>query len=155
MEEFLPPLTFERLKKERDLDLGFSLSIDERFRLNLGFEQGAISIVARKVPSGALQFNELDLPPDEELHAIMREWWNRISDDFDHQIKNAGQIEDDQLKAGLKFKTPLAIFDDGRLCQLFRSGLDLRLEILQRQFVILHHRAPQQVLVSHGHVRRG
>ena len=63
MKDHLPPTTWERLNDERDLDLGLSLSANERFRLNLGFEQGAISIVARKVPSGALQFSELDLPP--------------------------------------------------------------------------------------------
>ncbi|MGB1936371.1 MAG: type IV pilus twitching motility protein PilT [Akkermansiaceae bacterium] len=58
----LPPNTWERLVAERDLDLGFSVSSEERFRLNLGFELGAISVVGRKVPSGAMQFDELGLP---------------------------------------------------------------------------------------------
>jgi len=70
-EEHLPPGTWENFSKQRDLDLGLSLSFDERFRLNLGFEQGAISLVARKVPSGAMEFDELGLPP--VLATLMRE----------------------------------------------------------------------------------
>ncbi|MCM8537303.1 MAG: PilT/PilU family type 4a pilus ATPase [Lentisphaeraceae bacterium] len=62
-DEFLPKLTWESLQDELDLDLGLSLSVDERFRLNLGFEQGAITLVARKVPSGAMHFDQLSLPP--------------------------------------------------------------------------------------------
>ncbi|MCM8530109.1 MAG: PilT/PilU family type 4a pilus ATPase [Lentisphaeraceae bacterium] len=62
-EEFLPNKTWESLQSELDLDLGLSLSVDERFRLNLGFEQGSITLVARKVPSGAMHFDQLSLPP--------------------------------------------------------------------------------------------
>lgn len=67
--DYLPPGTWERLVAERDLDLGFSISPEERFRLNLGFELGAISVVGRKVPSGAMHFDELGLPPVVETLA--------------------------------------------------------------------------------------
>jgi len=62
-EEYLPADTWDNLIEERDLDIGLSLSPMERFRLHLGFEQGAVSLVARKVPSGAMNFEELNLPP--------------------------------------------------------------------------------------------
>ena len=61
-EEHLPKNTWGKLQEDKDLDLGISLSINERFRINLGFEQGAITLVARKVPSGALPFAQLQLP---------------------------------------------------------------------------------------------
>jgi pilus retraction protein PilT len=61
-EKYLPAGTWEKLKLELDLDLGFSLSPTERYRLNIGFDQGAISIVARKVSSGAINFKDLNLP---------------------------------------------------------------------------------------------
>jgi len=61
--EYLPAGTWESLLVERDLDLGLSISPEERFRLHLGFEQGAVALVGRKVPSGAMKFEELDLPP--------------------------------------------------------------------------------------------
>jgi len=61
--EFLPPNTWERLIEELDLDIGLSLSSTERFRFNIGFEQGVINLVGRKVPSGALKIADLDLPP--------------------------------------------------------------------------------------------
>ncbi|NQZ57687.1 MAG: PilT/PilU family type 4a pilus ATPase, partial [Lentisphaeraceae bacterium] len=62
-ENYLPKESFDKLMINRDLDLGLSLSSTERFRLNFGFEQGNITMVARKVPSGAVSFNDLDLPP--------------------------------------------------------------------------------------------
>ena len=61
--EFLPPNFHDRLETERDLDVGVSLSTTERFRLNLFYQKGLISMVARRVPSGALSFSELRLPP--------------------------------------------------------------------------------------------
>ena len=61
--EYLPANTWERLSEELDLDIGLSLSATERFRLNIGFEQGVINLVGRKVPSGALKIADLSLPP--------------------------------------------------------------------------------------------
>ena len=61
--EHLPPNTWDRLSEELDLDIGLSLSSTERFRLNIGFEQGVVNLVGRKVPSGALKIADLSLPP--------------------------------------------------------------------------------------------
>ena len=63
VDEHLPAETWDNLVVERDIDIGLSLSPMERFRLHLGFEQGAVSLVGRKVPSGAMNFEELNLPP--------------------------------------------------------------------------------------------
>lgn len=70
-DEYLPAGTWEHLLEERDVDIGLSLSALERFRLHLGFEQGAVSLVGRKVPSGAMKFEELNLPP--VLESMMQE----------------------------------------------------------------------------------
>ena len=61
-EEFLPPKTLARLEEKRELDIGVSLSSEERFRLNLFFQKDRISMVARRVPSGALSFSDLRIP---------------------------------------------------------------------------------------------
>ena len=58
-----PPQLKERLAAERDLDIGLSVSADSRFRLNLFYQKGQLALVARRVPSGALGFEELGLPP--------------------------------------------------------------------------------------------
>jgi len=58
----LPEGALERFEGSRDLDVGLSLSPTERFRLNLGYEQGHMTLVARKVPSGAVAFEDLGLP---------------------------------------------------------------------------------------------
>ena len=61
-ENELPKGTLARLEDELDLDIGFTLPNKQRFRLNLGYDQSAISLVARKVPLGALEFETLGLP---------------------------------------------------------------------------------------------
>ena len=61
--DHLPANTWERLSEELDLDIGLSLSQNERFRFNIGFEQGVINLVGRKVPLGTLKIEDLDLPP--------------------------------------------------------------------------------------------
>lgn len=58
-----PEGIFERFQQVRDLDLGLSLSDTERFRLNLFYQKGSPAIAARRVPSGALSFQELNIPP--------------------------------------------------------------------------------------------
>ncbi len=51
-----------------DLDTGLSLAGGRRYRLNLSRQQGCISVVARAVPSGDLDFGKLLLPePVREL----------------------------------------------------------------------------------------
>ncbi|MCK5802735.1 MAG: PilT/PilU family type 4a pilus ATPase [Lentisphaeria bacterium] len=61
-DEHLPPGMWERLERERDLDLGVSLSKTQRFRMNLYFQRGRLSMAIRRVPSGALDFEELLIP---------------------------------------------------------------------------------------------
>jgi twitching motility protein PilT len=57
-----PPQLKERLALERDLDIGLSVSAESRFRLNLFYQKGQLALVARRVPSGALDFEQLQLP---------------------------------------------------------------------------------------------
>lgn len=60
--EFAVPVGMrERFERTGDLDVGFSFE-GGRFRLNLAFQQGRRSIVARALPSGELRFGELGLP---------------------------------------------------------------------------------------------
>ncbi len=60
--EYLAPPVRARIDTERDLDIGISLSDSDRFRLNIFYQKGKLSLVARRVPSGALDLNELRLP---------------------------------------------------------------------------------------------
>ena len=60
--ENLPPGTLDRLEEARDLDRGLSVGDDERYRLNLFFQMGKASMVARRVPMGTLEFDDLGLP---------------------------------------------------------------------------------------------
>ncbi|MBT3380196.1 MAG: PilT/PilU family type 4a pilus ATPase [Lentisphaerae bacterium] len=61
--ERLPAGVRERFDAERDLDIGISLSETDRFRLNLFFQKGQVGMAVRRVPSGALSFSELQVPP--------------------------------------------------------------------------------------------
>jgi len=63
LRETLPGPTLDRFARSGDLDFGYSLPDGERFRLNLARQQGVVSLVARALPSGALSFAELGLPP--------------------------------------------------------------------------------------------
>jgi twitching motility protein PilT len=58
----LPAGTWERLERERDVDLGVSLEDAGRFRLNLSWQRGQIALAIRRVPSGRLEFSELGIP---------------------------------------------------------------------------------------------
>ncbi len=62
-EAHLPLRTWERLERERDIDLGISLESGLRFRLNLSFQRGLINLAVRQVPSGCLSFAQLGIPP--------------------------------------------------------------------------------------------
>jgi len=66
MERFLAALLSkpqaERYAETGDLDVGYTLSPGQRFRINLARQQGQTSIVARALPSGALDLSELGLP---------------------------------------------------------------------------------------------
>ncbi len=58
----LPPGMMDRIKKERDVDVGISLSDTDRYRLNFFYQTGDLSMVVRRVPLGNLEFEELCLP---------------------------------------------------------------------------------------------
>ena len=62
LDAHFPPQLKDRLAAERDLDIGLSVSAESRFRLNLFHQKGLLAFVARRVPSGALDFNQLLLP---------------------------------------------------------------------------------------------
>lgn len=59
---YLPVGTWDKLQAERDLDIGLTLGQSGRFRLNLSFQRGNLSLAVRKVPSGELDFASLALP---------------------------------------------------------------------------------------------
>lgn len=52
----------DRFANQGDLDMGYSLSQERRFRINLHHQQGRIGLVARAIPSGELSLTELGLP---------------------------------------------------------------------------------------------
>jgi pilus retraction protein PilT len=53
----------QRLEEQRELDVGVTLDENNRFRFNVFYQQGQLAMVARRVPSGAMRFEELSLPP--------------------------------------------------------------------------------------------
>jgi pilus retraction protein PilT len=63
LQTHLPSTLWERLPRERDLDVGVSLSSGQRYRLNFFYQKGQLSSAIRRVPSGALDMEELLLPP--------------------------------------------------------------------------------------------
>ncbi len=51
--EHLPANLREAIETDRDLDIGISLSENNRYRLNVFYQKSQLSLVARRVPSGA------------------------------------------------------------------------------------------------------
>jgi len=73
LEHALSPAQRERFASRGDLDTGLSVADGRRFRLNLSRQQGSVSVVARAVPSGDLDFDSLRLPePVRELANVAR-----------------------------------------------------------------------------------
>jgi twitching motility protein PilT len=58
----LSPETRQRYLDTGDLDMGLSPAHGKRFRINLARQQGRHSLVARAIPSGALDLTSLGLP---------------------------------------------------------------------------------------------
>jgi len=54
---------FDRFMLEGDLDTGWSLPDGRRFRFNASRQQGRLALVARAVPSGAIDHVRLGIPP--------------------------------------------------------------------------------------------
>lgn len=59
---YLPETVPETLRRERELDIGISLSVQERYRLSIFYQKGQLAMVARRVPLGDLSLEELHLP---------------------------------------------------------------------------------------------
>ncbi len=62
------PERWDQLQAAGDLDVGLSLDDGRRFRLAIYRQRGALSLVARAVPTGAIPFDRLGLP--EEVRAF-------------------------------------------------------------------------------------
>ncbi len=62
LDHALLPAQKQHFASSGDLDTGLSVADGRRFRLNLSRQQGRISVVARAVPSGDLDFQSLLLP---------------------------------------------------------------------------------------------
>lgn len=60
--EYFPVGTLERMEEQRDMDVGLSISDTERFRLNVYYQKGRLGIVARRVPMGNVDFDEIGMP---------------------------------------------------------------------------------------------
>ena len=62
----LPAGTLQRLEAEKDLDLSASLELNQatqaRFRCNLSFQRGLLSMAIRRIPSGKLSPASLNIP---------------------------------------------------------------------------------------------
>lgn len=62
LEEALSAHQLRRFEEMGDLDAGYSLSDERRFRLNLSRQMGHTQLVARALPTGDLTITELNLP---------------------------------------------------------------------------------------------
>lgn len=58
-----------RFQESGDLDMGYSLTAERRFRINLHKQKGLLGLVARAIPSGNLSFEDLGLPEALEVLA--------------------------------------------------------------------------------------
>ena len=71
--ETLTATAREKFEREGEIDFGFSIDLERRFRINLHRQMGRISLAVRALPSGELSFEELGLPPVvEELADSLR-----------------------------------------------------------------------------------
>ena len=59
----LTPVQRAQFERGGDLDIGWSLDDGRRFRINVARQRGAVSLVARFLPSGKLELKELGLAP--------------------------------------------------------------------------------------------
>lgn len=62
VQEILPAVARETLEETGDVDVGFSLDDGRRFRFNFARQRGALSFVARALPTGELLLEDLGLP---------------------------------------------------------------------------------------------
>lgn len=64
LQRILRPGQWEAFQRDGEIDFGLSLSSGERFRLNAHLQRGMLGIVARSIPQGDLQIEELGLPAE-------------------------------------------------------------------------------------------
>lgn len=64
LEHVMTPAGRAAFEARGDWDAGLALEDGRRYRLNLSRSQGCVTVVARAVPSGALDFEGLGLPPE-------------------------------------------------------------------------------------------
>ena len=53
--------TQDKFLRDKELDVGYSLPSGERFRVNLHFEKGAVSVAARAIPRNIPDLDEIGL----------------------------------------------------------------------------------------------
>ena len=63
MADILSPLAVERFAKSPDVDVAYSIEGVGRFRVSLFAQQGRLALVARSIPMGNVEFDQLGLPP--------------------------------------------------------------------------------------------
>jgi twitching motility protein PilT len=62
MSDILSPLAVERFAKSPDVDVAYSIESVGRFRISLFAQQGRLALVARSIPMGNVEFDDLHLP---------------------------------------------------------------------------------------------
>jgi len=62
VDSILTPIARERFDASPDLDLAYTLEDAARFRINVFLHQGRLGLVARLIPTGAVEFDALNLP---------------------------------------------------------------------------------------------
>ena len=63
MGDVLTPLAAERFTKSPDVDVAYSIPEVGRFRISLFAQRGRLALVARSIPMGNVEFDNLNLPP--------------------------------------------------------------------------------------------
>jgi twitching motility protein PilT len=71
VEEVLSPAQLEKLRDEREIDLAFGVPGLARFRSNIYYQRGTLSVAIRLVPLGVPSFQELNLPAILERLAVL------------------------------------------------------------------------------------
>ncbi|MCC7143150.1 MAG: PilT/PilU family type 4a pilus ATPase [Candidatus Eisenbacteria bacterium] len=72
LDQLLSPTQKEKFLSEREIDFAFGLPGFARFRCNIYFQRGTISLAIRHVPLGVPGFEDLNLPPIVEQIALKR-----------------------------------------------------------------------------------
>ncbi len=63
MGDVLTPLAADRFTKSPDVDVAYSIPDVGRFRISMFAQRGRLALVARSIPMGNVEFDNLNLPP--------------------------------------------------------------------------------------------